>query len=120
MGKRGPKPMSYEKFKSKYLVEGFVDGKGNPVHTRLLKKYLYKFNEELKREYGFDLRECSECSISEWNGRPIVMELDHINRVTNDGRIENLRPLCPNCHQQTDGYANRKVSIERYVEELWK
>jgi hypothetical protein len=46
------------------------------------------------------------------------MELEHINRITNDARPENLKSLCPCCHQQTDGYKNRKTPITEYVEKL--
>ena len=106
--------MNYSTFKKKYLVKNFRDKDGYPKHTRLVKRYFYKFNEELKKEFGFDAHTCSVCGIQEWNGRPIIMELDHLNRITNDSRIENVDPKCPNCHQQTDGYKNRSISIEEY------
>ena len=44
---------------------------------------------------------CSECSIvNEYNDKPISLQLDHINGIRNDHRLENLRWLCPNCHSQ--------------------
>ena len=56
--------------------------------------------------------QCSECGISEkWNGKPMTMHIDHINGDRQDNRIENLRPLCPNCHSQTDTYAGKNKSI---------
>lgn len=42
-----------------------------------------------------------------WNGKPLVLILDHINGIYNDNRIENLRLLCPNCNSQTDTFAGR-------------
>lgn len=46
--------------------------------------------------------ECSDCGQKPlWNGKPLMLELDHINGIYNDNRIENLRLLCPNCHSQT-------------------
>lgn len=51
---------------------------------------------------------CNECSLTEWRQKPITLHLDHINGINNDNRLENLRLLCPNCHQQTDTWGNKK------------
>lgn len=51
---------------------------------------------------------CVECgNDGKWSGKPLSLQLDHINGVNNDNRIENLRFLCPNCHSQTDTYAGK-------------
>lgn len=50
---------------------------------------------------------CAICGISEWLGKPLSLQLDHINGVNNDHRKENLRFLCPNCHSQTDTFAGK-------------
>lgn len=41
------------------------------------------------------------------NGKPLSLHLDHINGVSDDHRVGNLRFLCPNCHTQTPTYAGR-------------
>lgn len=54
---------------------------------------------------------CHLCKMEPfWNGKELVLQIDHINGINNDNRIENLRFLCPNCHSQTETFSakNRK------------
>lgn len=53
---------------------------------------------------------CEECGLTEWRGRPLPLELDHINGDNTDNRLENLRILCPNCHSITDTWCNGAAS----------
>lgn len=51
---------------------------------------------------------CNECGQGpEWNGKKLVLQLEHKNGINNDNRLENLCFLCPNCHSQTETYAGR-------------
>lgn len=59
---------------------------------------------------------CQICGISEWQGQPLSIHLDHINGVRNDHRFENLRMLCPNCHSQTDTYGAKNRRKRRLQE----
>jgi len=53
-----------------------------------------------------------------FDGKAVVMELEHKNRNTSDSRPENLESLCPIHHQQTEGYKNRKIDITEHVKKL--
>lgn len=53
---------------------------------------------------------CIKCeNTGQWNGTELVLQLDHINGINNDNRIENLRFLCPNCHSQTSTFAGKNM-----------
>lgn len=54
---------------------------------------------------------CAICGCTEWQGKTLSLELDHINGVNNDNRLENLRFLCPNCHSQTSTYGSRNQQL---------
>lgn len=75
--------------------------RGRPTTTSRLRERLL--------EAGLLLPECVSCAGVEWQGRPIPLELDHINGDRTDNRLENLRLLCPNCHAQTDTYRGRNI-----------
>ena len=60
---------------------------------------------------GYKNSSCEICGLTEWNGVPAPLELDHINGVHGDNRLENLRILCPNCHAQTATSNGRKTKI---------
>lgn len=53
---------------------------------------------------------CAVCSLSQWRGKDLSLELDHINGNNRDNRIENLRLLCPNCHSQTETWRGKNIN----------
>jgi 5-methylcytosine-specific restriction endonuclease McrA len=69
------------------------------VGKNTLKKYL-------KETYG---DQCSVCGIEDWQGKPLVLELEHIDGNHENQNEDNVCLICPNCHSQTDTYkgANR-------------
>jgi predicted RNA-binding Zn-ribbon protein involved in translation (DUF1610 family) len=65
------------------------------VKRRLMKSGLIKY-------------ECTRCgNQGDWQGEKLSLHLDHINGISNDNRLENLRFLCPNCHALTETYAGK-------------
>jgi len=52
-------------------------------------------------------RKCSVCSLEDWMGKEITLEVDHIDGRHYNNNVENLRLICPNCHSQTDTYKNK-------------
>ena len=75
-------------------------------NTSSLKKRILKYN---LLEY-----KCSLCgNEGYWNNKPLVLQLDHIDGDRTNNEITNLRFLCPNCHTQTDTYANTRGSYHK-------
>lgn len=66
-----------------------------------LKRRLYQ--ERLKRPA------CELCGQGEvWRGRVMALILDHVNGVSDDNRLENLRIVCPNCAATLETHCGRK------------
>lgn len=57
------------------------------------------------KHYGY---KCWICNNSEWNSKPIPLELEHIDGNTLNNEITNLKMLCCNCHAQTPTWRRRK------------
>ena len=58
---------------------------------------------------GLKTYKCDNCGITEWQNKPLSLQLHHINGNRYDNRLENLQFLCPNCHSQTDNYAGKNI-----------
>jgi len=83
-----------------------------PLEKILVKNSPYTNNRVNVKKYVLEAdllkNECALCGQGPlWNDLPLVLQLDHINGVSNDHRIENLRILCPNCHTQTETFAGK-------------
>lgn len=52
---------------------------------------------------------CVICGLDSWQGKKISLHVDHINGISYDHRLENLRLLCPNCHSQTNTYCSMNI-----------
>ena len=87
-----------------------------PLFTILVENSNYLGTSRIKKRLikeGLKEDKCEICGISEWQGKPLSLQLHHINGVNNDHRIENLQILCPNCHTQTDNYGSKNIKSVR-------
>jgi 5-methylcytosine-specific restriction endonuclease McrA len=83
----------------------------NLVNGSRYPRYLLK--ERLFKENIYN-NICFMCNqVPEWNSKKLTLQIDHINGISNDNRIENLRVLCPNCHSQTSTYAGKNNEKRR-------
>ena len=102
---------------SHWTGQGWLKGKTHnwspktPLFEIMVKNSTYgggtcKLKEKLFKEKIFE-RKCYKCNLTEWLGRLIPTELEHINGDKFDCRRENLTILCPNCHALTNTHAGK-------------
>ena len=57
---------------------------------------------------------CAICGMKpEWNNKPLVFILDHIDGHASNNKRDNLRCICPNCDSQLDTYKSKNKCGER-------
>ncbi len=107
---------------SHWKGQGHLKGKSHnwakrrPLSEVLVEGSTYKGPELKKRlvKEGHLVDVCAVCMLQPtWNGKPLVLQLDHINGVHFDNRLENLRVICPNCHTQTSTFGARNHGVYR-------
>lgn len=89
--------------KEKYSLEEILI-EDSPVTQKILRGYIERHNVIPYK--------CAICGCTgEWQNGQIALELDHINGINTDNRVENLRFLCPNCHALTETYRGRNKTL---------
>jgi hypothetical protein len=59
---------------------------------------------------------CRDCkNEGTWNDKRLSLQLEHINGINDDYRLENLCFLCPNCHSQTETFAGKNSKQKRVI-----
>jgi len=97
--KNKEKPISF------YLIEN------SNICSSHLKEKLYK--------NGLKDRICEQCDQGEdWRGKKMALILDHINGISNDNRLENLRILCPNCNATLETHCKGYKGVLKNIEKL--
>jgi hypothetical protein len=90
------------------MFEAKVSVNNNTCSSATIKRYLINTIGNV----------CSVCRITEWNGKPIVMELEHINGDSSDNSLSNCCLICPNCHSQTPTYKGRNKGNGRHYRRM--
>jgi hypothetical protein len=80
------------------LSEILIENSSYVTGTKLKKRLI---NEGVKKNI------CEICNLNSWMGKPLILELNHINGNNLDHRLENLQILCPNCHSQTSTHRGK-------------
>lgn len=95
--------------------------------TRGMEGYVKRRNEEMttfpfeklgrlqrrKRVLNEQEHRCFVCRLNEWQGKPLILEFDHIDGIKKNETRKNLRYLCPNCHSQTPTWRRKKSSLSK-------
>jgi len=77
-----------------------------PKQRGFIKKYILKYNI-------IDYK-CFKCgNLGKWENSELVLQLEHMNGISDDNRKNNLCFLCPNCHSQTSTYAGRSLKKKK-------
>ncbi len=89
---------SAQKQPRKRPIEDYLNNK-YPIASNSLKRRL--IHEEIFEE------RCRDCGRTEWEGRAIPLELEHIDGNNKNNTLSNLKLLCPNCHALTPTYRGK-------------
>jgi len=83
-----------------------------PIEDILSNKQVFHSSYNLLKrlvEEGYKEYKCESCGINEWLGKPISLQLEHVDGNHYNNNLENLKVLCPNCHSQTETFAGKNV-----------
>ena len=102
---------NFKKTKEECINLLFINNSNYP--TKTLKDYIILYNLLAYK--------CEACrNDGSWNNKPLSLQLDHINGIRTDNRLENLRFLCPNCHSQTETFGARNHKEKERIERKCK
>lgn len=68
-----------------------------------------KIRKKLLKE-GYKIYQCECCKNTEWLGKPIPLEVHHIDGDRTNNVLSNFSLLCPNCHAFTDSYRGKNCA----------
>lgn len=100
---------------SHFTGKGHLIGKTHTWSTKPLSEILvygkventHRLRIRLIKE-GVKQDKCESCGNVMWLGKPISLELHHLDGDRKNNILSNLIIICPNCHAQTDNYRRNK------------
>ena len=94
----------WEETKQKIKASGIIHPRGKTHSSDIAKRYIAS-------------TQGNRCSICEqlpfWNGKPLILILDHINGEADDWQVVNLRLVCPNCDTQLPTFKSKNKNSKR-------
>jgi ribosomal protein S27AE len=108
--------ISTDHFDPYAAVRGSGKRARRPLEEILVEHSTFARNHLKERLYeaGLKQRICELCGQGElWRGRRMGLILDHVNGVSDDNRLENLRIVCPNCAATFDTHCARSRKVTR-------
>jgi 5-methylcytosine-specific restriction endonuclease McrA len=96
-------------FKGQAWNKGRSFGPKRPLSDYLSNSYPIQSHKLRLRliEEGLKPIKCESCKSTKWLGKPVPLELDHIDGNHENNCLENLRLLCPNCHSMTSTFRGK-------------
>jgi 5-methylcytosine-specific restriction endonuclease McrA len=97
----------------------YAEQQRKSIQTKIDKSWSRPYEEmsvqslrkRLIHEHNYCCDECGQTNV--WNGKPLTLEMDHIDGNPRNNVISNLRILCPHCHSQTDTFRARNIKAKR-------
>lgn len=114
---------SWREDPSRYKTEKYINSPANRKKSsdRLKAAHLARristpwdclsYAEKRRRVIDEQLGKCCVCGISEWLGKPIVLEYEHKDGDRGNNDRDNVCAMCPNCHSQTPTWRRNKNAI---------
>lgn len=104
------------------VINGENPNKGKIDYSKFIKSDAHKIGNKAREAIKKNLiqlrgRKCEQCGLSEWQEKPIVLELHHIDGDRYNNELENLQLLCPNCHSQTSNYRGRGMIKQKVTDD---